>query len=208
MSQYGMVVPPQYADSLTVYGGAVADPRATLAGIALRQLNAAKSGRRLNVYSQAEDVYEALQTPVNDAGAWLKSAYWLAVAAQIEGSNTFVESAARAYERGAALAFATYTRGQDSGVISILRDTAGILRTYSSKESARQIAAMLESRADAAAIDARKAQIGGGATGLLGRLFGFRSETAGEANWVTYSLLGVGALVLFSTTFALLRRRG
>jgi hypothetical protein len=49
-----------------------------------------------------------------------------------------------------------------------------------------------------------RAQTGGGIMGL----FGLQPGGEGSTNWVTWAMLGLGGVVLFSATFALLRRKG
>lgn len=206
MSAYGMILSPQQGDLLAEYGAAPMSARVELVTGAFRQLQAAKGGRRLPTYASAEDVYTFLQPATNDTGAWLKSAYWLAVAAQVEGSGLLVGEAQRFYERGAAMAYSSGTKDASGGVRAILLDAAGRLRAYGASAFSRQAADMLEDRADAAVILAQqeRAQTGRGIMGL----FGLQPGGEGSTNWVTWAMLGLGGVVLFSATFALLRRKG
>jgi hypothetical protein len=201
-----MILSSRQGDLLTQYGAAPVSARVELVTGAMRQLNAAKTGRRLPSYASAEDVHTFLQPAANDAGAWLKGAYWLAVAAQVEGSNLLVGEAQRFYERGAAMAYSAGTKDVTGGIRSILLDAAGRLRSYGSTAFSRQTADMLEDRADAAVILAQQesAQTGRGLLGLFGLQPGGESGT----NWVTWAMLGLGGVVLFSTVFALAKRRG
>ena len=206
MSAHGMILSPRQGDLLTQYGAAPVSARTELVTGAFRQLQAAKTGRRLPSYASAEDVHTFLQPASNDAGAWLKGAYWLAVAAQVEGSNLLVGEAQRFYERGAAMAYSAGTKDVTGGIRSILLDAAGRLRSYGATAFSRQAADMLEDRADAAVILAQQesAQTGRGLLGLFGLQPGGESST----NWVTWAMLGLGGVVLFSTAFALAKRRG
>jgi hypothetical protein len=198
-----MVLSPQQGDLFTQYGAAPVSARVELVTGALRQLNAAKTGRRLPTYASAEDVYTFLQPAANDAGAWLKGAYWLAVAAQVEGSGPLVTEAQRFYERGSALAYASGTKDVTGGIRSILQDAAGRLRSYGTSTFSRQAAEMLEDRADPSVILAQQERVQTG-RGFL-NLFGAEGE--GAYNWVTVAMLGIGGVVLFSTLFSLLRKQ-
>jgi len=206
VSAYGMILSPRQGDLLAEYGAAPVSARVELVTGAMRQLQAAKTGRRLPSYASAEDVHTFLQPAANDAGAWLKGAYWLAVAAQVEGSNLLVGEAQRFYERGASMAYSAGTKGDTGGIRSILLDAAGRLRSYGSTAFSRQAADMLEDRADAAVILAQQesAQTGRGIMGLLG----LQPGGEGSTNWVTWAMVGLGGVVLFSTVFALAKRRG
>ncbi len=204
MSVHGMVLSPQQGDLLTQYGDAPISARVELVAGALRQLSASKSGRRLPTYANAEDVHTFLQPSANDAGAWLKGAYWLAVAAQVEGNGFLVNEAQRFYERGAALAYASGTKDQKGGVSSILRDAAGRLRTYGTTRLSAQVADMLEDRADPAVILAQQGTVQTG--GLLSWL-GFSTGGGSGPNWTAYGFLALGSVVVVSTLFALMRRR-
>jgi hypothetical protein len=200
-----MVLSSQQGDLLTQYGAAPVSARVELVTGALRQLNAAKTGRRLPTYAHAEDVYTFLQPAGNDAAAWLKGAYWLAVAAQVEGSGLLVNEAQRFYERGAGMAYSSGTKDVSGGIRSILLDAAGRLRAYGASPFSRQAADMLEDRADAAVILAQQEQVQTG-RGLLG-LLGLQPGGVGSTNWVTWAMLGLGGVVLFSTVFSLAKRR-
>lgn len=203
MNVHGMILSSQQGDLLTQYGAAPVSARVELVSGALRQLQAARSGRRLPAYANAEDVYTFLQPSANDAGAWLKGAYWLAVAAQVEGNNALANEAQRFYERGAALAYASGTKDQTGGVASILLDAAGRLRAYGQSRLSSQVADMLEDRADPAVILAQRDTVQTG--GMLAWL-GISPGGKGP-NWTTYAFIGLGSLVLFSTVFSLLKRR-
>lgn len=206
MGFHGAIVSHQQSDLLAQYGAAPVSARVELVTGALRQLNAAKTGRRLPTYASAEDAYTFLQPAANDAGAWLKGAYWLSVAAQVEGNNALVGEAQRFYERGAGMAYAAGTKDVSGGIRSILLDAAGRLRAYGTGKFSSQAADMLEDRADASVILAQQERVQTG-QGLLG-MFGLQPGGAGGANWVTWALVGVGSVVLFSTLFALAKRRG
>jgi hypothetical protein len=205
VSFHGAIVTHQQGDLLAQYGAAPVSARVELVTGALRQLNAAKTGRRLTSYASAEDAYTFLQPAANDAGAWLKGAYWLAVAAQVEGNNALVGEAQRFYERGAAMAYAAGTKDVSGGIRSILLDAAGRLRSYGTGKFSSQAADMLEDRADAAVILAQQERVQTG-RGLLD-LFGLQPGGEGSTNWVTWAMVGLGGVVLFSTVFSLIRRR-
>jgi hypothetical protein len=161
---------------------------------ALYQLNAAKSGRTLADYRQAESV-GLFAIPVStDAEAHLKAAYWAAVAAQLQPAQrgAFAAIAARRYALGAALAFKSALSESDS-VVSVLRDTAREMSAYAATTQTRGIVDFLNDMGQSDVV-LKRAQSGEGGSWF--------SSFLGETT--QYAWLGVAA---FTVALVLLARR-
>lgn len=119
--------------------------RTVLTSGALYQLNAAKSGRRISDYRQAEAVETFAQAAANDAGANLKAAYWLAVAAQLqpESAGALLPLASRYYQAGATLAYSYDTKNTRSAVTAILGGASAQLSAYATTRQVQGIVAFL-----------------------------------------------------------------
>lgn len=161
---------------------------------ALYQLNAAKSGRTLADYRQAESV-GLFAIPVStDAEAHLKAAYWAAVAAQLQPAQrgAFIAIAARRYALGATLAYQS-ALSESGSVVSILRDTAREMSAYAATSQTRGIVNFLDDMGQSAVV-LKRAQTGEGASWF--------SALLGETT--QYVWLGVAA---FTAALVLLARR-
>jgi len=160
---------------------------------ALYQLQAAKSGRTLADYRQAESVGTFTIPVSTDAEAHLKAAYWASVAAQIQPAQraAFIAIAARRYALGAAIAFKGATSGGGSPV-SILQDTAREMSAYAATKQTRGIVDFLNDMGQSDVVLAR-AQSGEGASWF--------SSLLGETT--QYAWLGVAA---FAAALFLLAR--
>jgi hypothetical protein len=79
--------------------GAPVKSQYTLYTYAVAQGALAASGRRLKKPSEASNYADFLDPVANDTGAYIKAAYWLAVASRLSGSNTLL---ARSYAAGTA----------------------------------------------------------------------------------------------------------
>ena len=122
-----------------------------LSRAAAYQVAKAYAGSRLASAEQAEDAHLFARTALNNAGAYLKSAYWMAVAARILGSRMLALSAQAAGTKGQALVFAPGAGEVAIGSVArIFRDAAATVRGYAGPNLAAQAVA---SRLDALAAE-------------------------------------------------------
>lgn len=124
-------------DFETFYGGfALGYSLSSYARKAKFQLDAATQGNRLDRCENAGNAADFWAPATNARDAYLRVAFWLAVAAQCCGSNALVNYAHGYYNKGTD----AYVSGDP---VAIYQQGASILRSASSDASARGIAALL-----------------------------------------------------------------
>ena len=140
-------------------GGQASSALYDLYGAAGKQVRAAKRGDRLAGYRQAEGIKLFWNTARNDGGAYVKTAYWLAVASRIAGSNVLGKAAARNLRLGSVFVASVVpgTSLLDSKVTPIYK-SAGALVSRESRGNAslRAIAKILGTQADPAMVKGRQ----------------------------------------------------
>jgi hypothetical protein len=166
----------------TTYGAATA----SLAGPALYQLNAARTGRGLRDYRMAESVGLFTVPVYTDADAYLKAAWWAAVAAQLQapsGSAGLIAVAQRYYQQGASLAFSG--SGAQGSATAILQQASREVAAYAMIQPVRGIANFLNDLGQSEVV-LQQAQGGADPSGL--------QTVLGDVS--QYVWLGVGVFVL------------
>jgi len=185
----------------SAYGDLTADQvaaRSVLPGGALYQLNAAKSGRRIVDYRQAENVETFALAAANDAGAHLKAAFWIAVAAQLqpESAASLIPIAQRYYQAGATLAFSYGTKGTAGSVTSILSAASQQLRAYATTRQTAGIADFLADMSQSSVALQRLADV-----------TGKTSPTNIGGDLAQYAWIGVGLFILGVVALTVTRRQ-
>lgn len=139
-------------------GAITGDDGARLSRAAMYQIAKAYAGSRLATAEQAEDA-SLFQTPAtNNTGAYLKAAYWIAVAARIVGSRLLAANAQATVSKGNVLLLAPFS-GQFTGSVgSIFRSAAATIREYvGNNEAALSVVARLEALAtESVSLEARE----------------------------------------------------
>ena len=161
-----------------------------LAGPALYQLNAARSGRALGDYRSAESVGLFVVPVTTDADAYLKAAWWVAVAAQLQRSNDLATIAQRYYQAGATLAFGGSSAS--GSVVAILQQASREVAAHATLPQTRGIANFLNDLGQSDVV-LRQSQLGVGGSGL--------QQALGDVSMYTW--IGVG---LFLATVIVLSR--
>ena len=185
----------------SAYGDLTADQvsaRSALAAGALYQLNAAKSGRRISDYRQAERVETFALAAANDAGAHLKAAFWIAVAAQLqpESAAALIPIAQRYYQAGATLAFSASTKSKTGSVTSILSAASQQLRAYANTQQTIGIADFLADMSQSSVALQRLADV-----------TGKTSPTNLGGDLAQYAWIGVGLFILGVVALTITRRQ-
>lgn len=124
---------------------------------AMKQISYAYAGKRLQGADAAEDVALFGASAANDTGAYLKSAYWMAVAARILGSRALAAQAQSNVAAGNVLLAAPLASFATARIGTILKKAGAIVRQYAGKNvAALDVAARLDGLAAPAAIMARR----------------------------------------------------
>jgi hypothetical protein len=123
---------------------------------ALRQVGQAQEGVELSDYRQAEDIGKFWKPGVDDQGAYLGTAYWLAVSARILKNNQLAEMANGMAIRGAALARIVGSSLKTGGVTDIYNHAINALRPYEKNSQIKSIIAALGFQASAEAQDVER----------------------------------------------------
>lgn len=168
----------------------------SIVGPALYQLNAAKSGRVLRDYRSAENVGLLIVPVSTDSDAYLKAAYWAAVAAQLQAptnSAGLIAVAQRYYQQGATLAFNANVRGSSGSAVAILQQASREVSAYASTAQSRGIANFLNDLGQSDVV-LRQAQTGVGGSGFY--------ETLGDVSMYAWIGTGIFLVALFALTRA------
>ena len=171
-----------------------ASATSSIAGPALYQLNAARSGRVLSDYRYAESVGLLTQPVSTDSDAYLKAAYWAAVAAQLQGPAAnagLIAVAQRYYQQGATLAFNANTRGDSGSAVAILQQASREVNAYATGSATRGIANFLNDLGQSDVV-LRQSQAGVGASKL--------QDVLGDVSMYTWIGAGVFLVALFALT--------
>jgi hypothetical protein len=121
-------------------GKAASESAWSLTTASYKQVGRAAAGAPLTDYRQAEDASLFWQTASNDGGAYLKTAYWLAVASRLARDRTLAASAAYNQNKGQALISAPGGSYLTGNVSSIYADAAA--RVSGAASGNRQVAAI------------------------------------------------------------------
>lgn len=198
----------------TAYAFSVGDI-AKLRDAADAQIELAQANQRLSVAPSDSRMSASAQ---NAAGAYLKTAYWLAVAARLEGPTStagqkLLAYAVSNYRKGTAAGL-TYASESYSAVSTIFTNAGAAIRKNAISAKAQGVANTLLGSATEEAIAARKAEsaaasVGGASSRVVSKLVERKDEAvegagkAGEAaldlpRWVYPSVFGVAALGLIA----------
>ncbi len=120
------------------------------------QVSRAKKGQRLNDYRQAEDLRRFWSTATSNIEAYVKTAYWLAVASRIAGSNDLGKKAGRNLNKSRAYFLAAgylLSRYPDGEVPAIYADARAAIQQAGDNAQLRAIAKILGEQGKAEAIE-------------------------------------------------------
>lgn len=195
----GLHVPPAWGDLGTITGPE--DMR--LSRAAMYQIAKAYAGSRLAAAEQAEDMSLFATTAINNATAYLKAAYWIAVAARVVGSRLLAARAQVVVSKGNAL-LVTPLSGQFTGSVgTIFRDAATTVRGHAGRDpAALAVASRLEALAAESTTLASRAEAAKGTLSPLDDL------SVAREKYGRYAVIGGGIVAGVAALWFLSRALG
>lgn len=147
--------PPAWADAARSAAGGY--PLAKLESAAAYQIRKAYVGAPLSDMMQAEDNAMFQRSALDDAGAYMRTAYWMAVAARIVGSRMLAARADLSLAAGKAAGLSSFVSKQFTGNVGLLyTNAAKAVRDYAAGNPA---ALAVASKLDALAAESQTAPV-------------------------------------------------